>query len=56
MCRSVSLRGGTETGMALLIATMTPIDFLILDEHTTALDPKTAEDHHGTLDQVVKEK
>ena len=25
------------------MATMNPIDFLILDEHTAALDPKTAE-------------
>ena len=29
--------------VALLMATMTPLKFLILDEHTAALDPKTAE-------------
>ena len=38
------------------MATMTPIDFLILDEHTAALDPKTAEIIMELTDQVVKEK
>jgi len=38
-----SLSGGQRQAMALLMATMTPIEFLILDEHTAALDPKTAE-------------
>ena len=38
-----SLSGGQRQAIALLMATMTPIDFLILDEHTAALDPKTAE-------------
>ena len=38
-----SLSGGQRQALALLMATMTPIDFLILDEHTAALDPKTAE-------------
>ena len=37
-------------------AYMTPIDFLILDEHTAALDPKTAEIIMELTDQVVKEK
>ena len=37
-----SLSGGQRQALALLMATMTPIDFLILDEHTAALDPKTA--------------
>ncbi|MDO4600584.1 MAG: ATP-binding cassette domain-containing protein, partial [[Ruminococcus] gnavus] len=34
-----SLSGGQRQAMALLMSTMTPIDFLILDEHTAALDP-----------------
>lgn len=38
-----SLSGGQRQAMALLMSTMTPIDFLILDEHTAALDPKTAD-------------
>ena len=38
------------------MATMTPIDFLILDEHTAALDPKTAEIIMELTDQVVSEK
>ncbi|MEE3419780.1 MAG: ATP-binding cassette domain-containing protein [Lachnospiraceae bacterium] len=38
-----SLSGGQRQALALLMSTMTPIDFLILDEHTAALDPKTAE-------------
>ena len=45
-----------EQALALLMATMTPIDFLILDEHTAALDPKTAEIIMELTDQVVKEK
>ena len=42
--------------MSLLMSTMTPMDFLILDEHTAALDPKTAEINMQLTDQVVKEK
>ena len=42
--------------MALLMSTMTPIDFLILDEHTAALDPKTAETIMELTDKIVKEK
>ena len=38
-----SLSGGQRQAMALLMSTMTPIEFLILDEHTAALDPKTAD-------------
>jgi len=35
---------------------MTPIEFLILDEHTAALDPKTAEIIMELTDKIVKEK
>ena len=51
-----SLSGGQRQAMALLMATMTPIEFLILDEHTAALDPKTADLIMQLTDQVVKEK
>ena len=36
------LSGGQRQAMALLMTTMSPIEILILDEHTAALDPKTA--------------
>ena len=42
--------------MALLMATMTPIKFLILDEHTAALDPKTADLIMELTNSIVKEK
>ena len=51
-----SLSGGQRQAMALLMSTMTPIDFLILDEHTAALDPKTAETIMELTDKIVKEK
>ena len=38
------------------LSTMTPLDFLILDEHTAALDPKTAEINMRLTDQIVREK
>lgn len=51
-----SLSGGQRQAMALLMATMTPIEFLILDEHTAALDPKTADLIMELTDQIVREK
>lgn len=51
-----SLSGGQRQAMALLMSTITPVEFLILDEHTAALDPKTAERIMELTDQVVKEK
>ena len=51
-----ALSGGQRQALALLMATMTPIDFLILDEHTAALDPKTAEIIMELTDKVVREK
>lgn len=50
------LSGGQRQAMALLMSVMTPIDILILDEHTAALDPKTAEIIMELTDKVVKEK
>ena len=50
------LSGGQRQAMALLMSTMTPIEFLILDEHTAALDPKTAEVIMELTGQIVKEK
>lgn len=51
-----SLSGGQRQAMALLMSTMTPIDFLILDEHTAALDPKTAETIMNLTGKIVAEK
>ena len=51
-----SLSGGQPQSMALMMSTMTPIEFLILDEHTAALDPKTAELIMELTDKIVKEK
>lgn len=51
-----ALSGGQRQAMALLMSTMTPIEFLILDEHTAALDPKTAELIMELTGKIVKEK
>ena len=51
-----ALSGGQRQAVALLMATMTPLKFLILDEHTAALDPKTAETIMVLTGKVVKEK
>ena len=50
------LSGGQRQAMALLMTTMAPIEILILDEHTAALDPKTAELIMELTGKVVKEK
>ncbi len=51
-----ALSGGQRQAMALLMSTMTDIEFLILDEHTAALDPKTAELIMELTGKVVQEK
>ena len=51
-----NLSGGQRQAMALLLSTMTPIEFLILDEHTAALDPKTAEIIMQLTGKIVREK
>jgi putative ABC transport system ATP-binding protein len=51
-----SLSGGQRQAVSLIMSTLTPIDFLILDEHTAALDPKTAETIMILTDKVVREK
>ena len=38
-----ALSGGQRQAIALVIAGMTKVDLLILDEHTAALDPKSSE-------------
>lgn len=51
-----ALSGGQRQAVSLLMATLTPIDFLILDEHTAALDPRTAEIIMELTDKIVREK
>ena len=50
-----ALSGGQRQAVSLLMATMTPLRFLILDEHTAALDPKTAAKVLSLSDQIVAE-
>ena len=50
------LSGGQRQALALLIATLTPIELLVLDEHTAALDPKSSENVMELTDQVIKAK
>ncbi len=51
-----ALSGGQRQAASLIMSTLTPIQFLILDEHTAALDPKTAETIMELTGKVVKEK
>ena len=51
-----SLSGGQRQALALIMTTMAPISFLILDEHTAALDPKTAQRIMDITNQIVQEK
>lgn len=51
-----ALSGGQRQALALLMAVMTPIDVLILDEHTAALDPKTADHIMDLTERLVHEK
>jgi putative ABC transport system ATP-binding protein len=51
-----SLSGGQRQALALIIATMSDIDLLILDEHTAALDPKSSETLMQITQRVVSEK
>ena len=51
-----SLSGGQRQALSLLMSTMTPLSFLILDEHTAALDPKTADIIMRLTDQIIREK
>lgn len=48
-----SLSGGQRQVLALVIANMTDLDMLILDEHTAALDPKSSETVMHLTDKFV---
>ena len=49
------LSGGQRQALTLLMATMVPPQLLLLDEHTAALDPKTAAKVLELSDQIVQE-
>ena len=51
-----TLSGGQRQALALLMSTMTPISFLILDEHTAARDPTRADIIMELTGRVVREK
>ncbi len=51
-----ALSGGQRQALALVISTMTPIDLLILDEHTAALDPQSSETVMELTLEVIKSK
>jgi len=51
-----SLSGGQRQALALLICTMTPLDLLILDEHTAALDPRSSENVMELTNRLVREQ
>lgn len=50
------LSGGQRQSLALLMATMSNPDLLLLDEHTAALDPKTSEIILNLTEEIIKEK
>lgn len=50
------LSGGQRQALALLMATLQPVDILLLDEHTAALDPKTSEEIMKLTNRIIKEK
>ena len=50
------LSGGQRQALTLLMATLEKPKLLLLDEHTAALDPKTAEVIMALTDRVIREK
>ena len=51
-----SLSGGQRQALALVIANMTDIELLILDEHTAALDPKSSETMMYLTDKLISQR
>lgn len=50
------LSGGQRQALSLIMATITKPDLLLLDEHTAALDPKTARQLMTLTDKIIKEQ
>lgn len=51
-----SLSGGQRQAVSLILAGMTNVELLILDEHTAALDPKSSETIMEITDKLIREK
>ncbi len=51
-----ALSGGQRQALALIMATLTAPDLLLLDEHTAALDPKSADTVMMLTDEIVTSK
>ena len=49
-----SLSGGQRQALSLVMSTLMPLDLLLLDEHTAALDPKTSERIMELTDRIVR--
>lgn len=49
-----ALSGGQRQALAMVIANMTKVDLLILDEHTAALDPKSSETIMHLTDKLIR--
>ena len=49
------MSGGQRQALTLLMATLQKPKMLLLDEHTAALDPKTAAKVLATTDRIVEE-
>ena len=50
------LSGGQRQALTLLMATLRKPKLLLLDEHTAALDPKTAEKVLHTTDRIIRDQ
>ncbi len=50
------LSGGQRQSVSLLMATLSPLKILLLDEHTAALDPKTSRFVMEVTQRIVEEK
>jgi len=50
------LSGGQRQALSLVMATLNPMKVLLLDEHTAALDPKTAAFVLGLTERLVRDK
>ena len=53
--RAGSLSGGQRQALSMTMSRLCPADFLILDEHTAALDPNAADMIMEMTDRMVRE-